>query len=142
MGRLDLESGLVSANPGNDRQWDLLFGCWPDNYESLRTLSGVSWVELGLVDFENIGYRNIRDANFNTSINSNTGYSDIYFAHRSNVPGEGYVFLIKTPEGNVGKLQIVGYENDANPQAARRMKIRYKLYPVVPDSSKPFPPDC
>lgn len=139
---IDLESGLHNASPLPDRQWDLQFGCWPDSMESLRALEGVSWSELGLNDFDAITYREIRDANYLRQNNSTTGYYDLYYLHKGNVPGEGYVFFIKTPEGNVAKLQILGYETvDPNPLVCRNMKIRYEVFPFVNDPPRPNPPN-
>jgi hypothetical protein len=130
--RIDLETGLVSAAPAADRPWDLLFGCWPESRESLRALDGVSWFEKGVANFDAIPYRDLRDANYAAPTNPETGYPDLYFAHMSNVPGKGYTFYIKTPEGNVAKLQITGYELvDNNPAVCRNMSIRYEVFPVV-----------
>ena len=140
--RIDLETGLVSSNPSPDRQWDLLFGCWPESYESLRALDGVSCFEKGVADFQAIRYREIRDAGYTVRRNATTGYNDLYYAHVSNVPGEGYIFYIRTPEGNVAKLQIIGYELVGNnPLVCRNMKIRYDVFPVVSDPPRPNPPN-
>jgi hypothetical protein len=140
--RIDLETGLVSSNPSSNRQWDLLFGCWPESYESLRALDGVTWFEKGVADFQAIMYREIRDAGYEVRRNATTGYNDLYYAHMSNVPGEDYIFYIRTPEGNVAKLQIIGYELvDNNPLVCRNMKIRYDVFPVVSDPPRPNPPN-
>ena len=139
--RIDFESGLVSANPQTDRQWDLLFGCWPEGYESLRALEGVSWSELGVANLDAIKYREIRDAKYKAQKSPATGYNDLYYAHKSNVPGKGYIFFVKTPEGNIAKLQITGYDIvDNNPLVCRNMRMKYELFPVKSDPPKPISP--
>ena len=90
--RFDLETGHATGVP--EMQWDLLFGCWPQGRESLRAARGVSWSDRGVANLNKVGYREIRDANFISPKNSITGYPDFYFAHKSNVPREGYIFFI------------------------------------------------
>lgn len=139
---IDFESGLISSNPPDGRQMDLLFGCWPDSYESLRATDGTSWVEVGTRDFQSIQYRELRDSEYVSFQNPSTGYNDLYFAHMSNVPGENFVYFIRTGEGNVVKFQILGYELiDNNPLVCRNMYIRYEVFPVVSDPPRPYPPD-
>jgi len=141
---IDFETGSTSTSPSSDKQkhWDLLFGCWPKSYESLRALDGVSWSEVGVIDFDSIRYREIRDATYFASQNPSTGYNDLYYQHMSNVPREGFVFYIKTYEGNVAKFQIVSYVLiDNNPLICRDMNIRYEVFPVVSDPPRPYPPN-
>lgn len=139
--RFDLESGHVSGVPTSDRQWDLLFGCGPQGEEYLRALDGVSWHEVGVADFGEIKYRDIRDADYIVRENLQTGYNDIFFMHRSNVPTNGFTYFIKTPEGNVAKFQIVDYNFlESNPMACRDMNIRYEVFPIKQDPPKPTRP--
>lgn len=139
--RFDLETGRVTSNPGLDNSWDLLFGCWPQAYESLRAGDGVAWSDLGVVDFNGIRYRDIRDASFRTNRNETTGYPDLYYAHKSNVPGSNYTYAIKTPLDHVAKVQIVRYESvDPNPNVCRNVVLCYEVFPIVPDPPKPERP--
>ena len=134
--RFDLESGHVTGVP--ERQWDLLFGCWPQGRESLRASVGVSWSDRGVANFEKVRYREIRDARFVAPKHQRTGYLDLYYAHRSNTPRDGYIFFIKTTEGNVAKIQITGYRVvDPNPKVCRNVKLQYEVFPVVGDPPKP-----
>jgi hypothetical protein len=50
--------------------------------------------------------------------------------------------LFKTAEGNVAKFQITGYETvDPTAEVCRSMKIKYDVFPVVPDPATPVPPE-
>ncbi len=139
--RIDFESGKKSSNPQSDREWDLLFVCGPNRFEGLRALGDSYWHEKGVADFQQTGYRELRDANYNKVKNPNTGNFDFYYAHMSNVPSINHIFFIKTTEGNIVKLQILDYElYDNNPDVCRNMKIKYEVFPRVSDPPKPIPP--
>ncbi|MCB9007849.1 MAG: hypothetical protein H6656_10870 [Ardenticatenaceae bacterium] len=136
---IDFETGHISAAPSQtDRDWDLQFGCWPENMESLRVFEGVSWFEYGTANFESIKYRDIRDANFAAQKHAQTGYFDLYYLHKGNVPADGFIYLFKTLDDHVVKFQIVGYELvDSNPLVCRNISIRYEAFPVVADPPRP-----
>lgn len=137
--RFDLETGRVTSNPNASAvDWDLLFGCWPGAQESLRASDGVQWADLGVVDFEALRYREIRDAAFQSARHGVTGHPDLYYDHKSNAPGEKYTFAVKTPDDNVAKVQILGYENvSPDPEACRNVSLQYEVFPIVPDPPRP-----
>jgi hypothetical protein len=136
--RFNLETGRVTSAPGPGETWDLMFGCWPQGYESLRALDGVEWFDLGVVDFSAVRYRDIRDARYESRRQPTTGYRDLYYAHKSNVPGKGYAFVVKTTDNNVAKVQIVGYRSvDPNPEVCRDVSLRYEVFPIVHDPPRP-----
>ncbi|MEH6537757.1 MAG: hypothetical protein V7719_15255 [Psychroserpens sp.] len=132
----DLESGHTTTGFSN-KTTDIFFGCWPQGNESLRASKGVSWSDQGVINFENIKYRKIRDAKFVSKKHKKSKNFDLYYDHKSNVPRKGHVFFIKTVEGNVAKIQIIDYISDANPQVCRSMKLKYEVFPVVKDPPKP-----
>jgi hypothetical protein len=140
--RIDLETGRVSSQVEQaDRQWDLIFGCGFGGYEYLRGLNAASWSEFGVANFETIKYRDIRNANYSATQNRETGYQDLFYAHKSNVPGQGYVYFIQTPDRHIAKVQITGYELvENNPAVCRNMRIRYEVFPIVDIPPKPTPP--
>lgn len=141
--RFDLETGLRDSAPASNKRWDLIFGCGPYGYEYLRALNDASWYEFGDADIEEISYRDLRDADYSVTINSKTGYEDIFYAHRGNVPTDGYVYFVKTSDNNVAKLQIIDYtlyNNDPNPMICRDMNIQYEVFPIEEDPPKPTPP--
>jgi hypothetical protein len=141
-GAIDFETGRISTalSDDPDRQWDLLFIC-NQRIEALRALDGVTWVDRGITNLDALKYRSIRDANYFSKEYPNTGYTDLYHEHISNVPGENYVFLIKSPEGNIAKLQIMGYViYDNNLDICRDMQVRYEVFPIVEDPPTPAPP--
>ena len=132
----DLESGHTTTGFSN-KTTDILFGCWAQGNESLRASKGVLWSDQGVMNFENIKYRKIRDAKFVATKHQKSRRFDLFFAHKSNVPRKGHIFFIKTVEGNVAKIQIVDYKSDDNPQVCRSMKLKYIVFPVVKDPPKP-----
>lgn len=132
----DLETGHRTTGSSNHTT-DIFFGCWAQGYESLRASKGVSWSDQGVINFENIKYRKIRDAKYGSLKHQKTRYLDLYYAHKSNVPRKGHVFFIKTVEGNVAKIQIVNYKSGANPHICRSIKLKYEVFPVVRDPPKP-----
>ena len=140
--RIDLESAHISGVPKGNKRWDLVYGNGPGGVEYLRALTGVSWHEKGVSAYKTIKYRDIRDAKYSSPRNPRSGYTDIFNMHRSNVPGNGFVFFIKTAEGNISKFQIVGYENvmSGNQVVCRNMKICFEVFPIVPDPPVPKKP--
>ncbi|MDH3691237.1 MAG: hypothetical protein OEU36_17475 [Gammaproteobacteria bacterium] len=136
--RLDLETGRATGVPKSGLKWDLLFVCGPQGNEAIRAASGVQWHHLGKVSFSDVTYRDIRDAEFQSNRNPETGYNDMFYAHRGNVPGEGYAFAIKTSDNNVAKVQIMEYRSlQGNPQACRYVTLRYEVFPIVVDPPRP-----
>ena len=97
-------------------------------WEGLRANTNVQWAHLGVVEFSAVAYRDIRDATFQTG-----GW--LYRSHPTAAPGPGYIFAIKTSDGNLAKLQIVRYE--PHNSYSRRMFVRYEVYPIVPDPPRP-----
>lgn len=139
---LDAELGNISSNLNNSNSWDLRFVCGPNGYEVLRALNGCLWKEVGVQDFNSISYKTIFESKFSSRRNSTTGYPDLFYAHKSNVPGKGYTYFIKTADGNIGILQILDYQNvDINPEVCRNIKLQYKLFPTVKYPAKPQPPN-
>ena len=137
--RFNLETGRVTSNPDSTDTWDLMIGCWPQARESLRAADGVEWLDLGVIDFSALRYRDIRDAKYKSQRHPKTGYRDLYYAHRSNVPGKGYAFAIKTSDNNVAKVQIVSYVSvDPDPEVCRNVSLLYEVFPVVTDPPRPL----
>lgn len=137
--RFNLETGRVTSNPAPTDKWDLLFGCWPNARESLRAADGVEWSDFGVVDFSALRYRDVRDARYGGLSHPTSGSRDLYYAHKSNVPGQGYAFAVKTSDNNIAKVQIVSYRSvDPNPEACRNVSLRYEVFPVVTDPPRPF----
>ena len=132
----DLEKGSMITGFSNKTS-DFSFGCWPQGNESLRAFKGVSWSNQGVMNFENIKYRKIRDATFSSPNHQKSGNLDLFFAHKSSVPRKGHVFFIKTVEGNIAKVQIIDYISGGNPQVCRSIKIKYEVFPIVKDPPKP-----
>jgi hypothetical protein len=136
--RFNLETGRVTSAPGFGETWDLMFGCWPQGRESLRASDGVEWSDLGVVEFSAVRYREIRDARYESRLHPTTGYRDLYYAHKSNVPRKGYTFAVKTKDNNVAKVQIVDYKSvDPNPLVCRNVSLRYEVFPIVNDPPRP-----
>ena len=132
----DLEKGHFITGFSNHTT-DITFGCWPRSNESLRASKGVSWSDQGVMNFENIKYRKIRDAKFISPKHQKSGRFDLYYTHKSSVPRKGHVFFIKTVEGNVAKIQIVDYISNPNPKVCREIKLKYEVFAVVKDPPKP-----
>jgi hypothetical protein len=139
--RFDLDTGLATSNPGPGSGWDLMFGCWPQASESLRASDKVEWADFGVVDSDDVGYREVRDADFDSRRHPQSGNPDLYMAHKSNVPGPGYAFAIRTSNNNVAKVQIVRYRSvDPNPDVCRNVTLRYEVFPIEPDPPRPRRP--
>lgn len=140
---IDFETGSISSAPSEqDRQWDLEFVCGSEGTEALRAFGGTQWFEHGLAQFDSIKYRDIRDANFTARTHPETGYSDLYYVHKSNAPQDGYVYFFRTSDGNVVKFQIRSYELvDDNPLVCRNMNIRYEAFPDMEGPERPEPPN-
>ena len=137
---LDVELGNISSNLNQSNAWDFRFICGPNGYEALRAANGCLWKEVGVQDFNTISYKTILESEFSSRRNSTSGYPDLFYAHKSNVPGKNYTYFIKTADGNIGKLQIQGYQTvDNNPQVCRNTKLQYELFPVVKYPTKPRP---
>ena len=140
---LDLDVGLVAMSLTGS-SWDLRSDldlivredggkkrAVGTKWEGLRANDNVQWAHLGVTDFSSVGYRDIRDATFQTG-----GW--LYQSHPTAAPGPGYIFAIKTSDGNLAKLQIVGYE--PHNSYSRKMFLRYEVYPVVADPPRPRRP--
>lgn len=132
----NLEKGHATTGFSN-KTTDITFECWPQGNESLRASKGVSWSDQGVMNFEKIKYRQIRDAKFISLKHKRTKHLNLFFAHKSSVPGIGHVFFIKTVEGNVAIIQIVGYISNPNPNACRIIKLKYEVFPIVKTPPKP-----
>ncbi|WP_166839064.1 hypothetical protein [Rheinheimera pleomorphica] len=140
---IDLDVGLVAMSlTGSD--WDLKSDleliyreeagkqrAVGTKWEGLRANTNVQWAHLGVTEFSLVGYRDVRDATFQTG-----GW--LYRSHPTAAPGPGYIFAIKTSDNNVAKVQIVRYE--PHNSYSRRMFVRYEVYPIVADPPRPRRP--
>ncbi|MDY6994085.1 MAG: hypothetical protein SVR94_15985 [Pseudomonadota bacterium] len=137
--RFDLETGRFTSNPEPGFRWDLQFVCGTNAREAMRVPGdNVAWHEFGVLNFESIKYRELRDANYISRRHNVTNYYDLYYAHKSNVPQDGYTFAVKTTDDNVALVQIAGYESiDPNPEVCRNVELKYDVYPIVDDPPKP-----
>jgi len=139
----DMETGNKTNHTRESKSLDLLFFCAPGGIEILRALNGTLWKEIGMQKFNNISYKAIYESNFG-SRKHKSGYTDLFNTHKSNVPGEGFIYLIRTADGNIGKLQIQDYrfadENNKNPEICWETKIQYQIFPRVNYPPKPQPP--
>lgn len=132
----DLEKGSITTGVAN-RASDIVFRCWPQSNESLKVIKGVLWSDPGVMDFDKIKYKTIRDAKFVSAKHPENRPNVLFSGHRINSLSIGHVFFIKTIDGNVAKIQIIGYLTHANPRACREIKIKYEVFPVVKDPPKP-----
>jgi hypothetical protein len=147
-GRIDLESGVASADPPRDRQWDILYTCGledpytnPTKTTSIQALDDVYWVDYGYADLRAIPYSEIRDADYGRPLDDWTQNYAIYYGPTKDQPNQQYVYLIRTAEGNVAKFQIVEYHDlHPEPLVCEPVTIRYTLYP--PGPPRPEPPSC
>lgn len=136
---LDLDKGLIAMSLIG-KKWDLKTESdliIHDNravgtkWEGMRVNSNVQWTHIGVADYDLIGYREIRDAKFQSG-------NWVYQSHPTAAPGPGYIFAIKTSEGNVAKLQILDYK--PHNSYSRKIFLRYVVYPVVADPPRPRRP--
>jgi hypothetical protein len=95
MGSFDFVTGRIDLAPNNNRQWDLAFICGPGGYEALRALEGVSWFELGVANFDNIKYRDLRDAKFIAKIIQKPGITICIMPSRAMLPEKVMCFCSK-----------------------------------------------
>lgn len=138
---IDLELGNISSNLNQSNSWDLRFICGPNGMEGLRAMNGCQWKEIGVQEFNDISYKTILESDFSTRRNSASGNTDLFYLHKSNVPGPKYTYFIKTADGNIGKVQIQAYQAvDPNPMVCRNIKLQYELFPVVNYPPKPEAP--
>ncbi len=137
---INLDKGLI-AKSLTGRRWDLRSEFEIINredggrkravgtrWEGIQANDNVQWAHIGVTDFDLVGYREIRDAKFQSG-------ERVYRSHPTAAPGPGYIFAIKTSDGNVAKLQIVDYE--PHNSYSRKMILRYVVYPLVPDPPRP-----
>lgn len=137
---MDLDKGLLAMSL-TGKTWDLrsdieiIFRGNGDKKHAVGTKSegiqaneNVQWAHIGVADFDSMGYRDIRDAKFQSG-------EWVYRSHPTAAPGPGYIFAIKTSDGNVAKLQIIDYESQNS--YSRYMLLRYVVYPLVPDPPLP-----
>lgn len=144
---MDLDTGLVAMSligPKWDLRSDLEITRSKDGRKATGTKSegleaneNVKWANIGVIDFDSVGYRDIRDAEFQSQ-RAGRGDKFIYRSHPTAAPGPGHIFAIKTSDGNVAKLQIVGYAPHSS--YSRKMFVRYEVYPVVADLPRPRRP--
>lgn len=136
---LNLENGHISDMHELQKS-DLLFskGGGVYGHEYLRALNKAAWSDIGVVNFEDIKYREIRDARYSSPKNNKSGYPDLFYAYGSGVPRVGYVFFIKTIEGNVAKIRIQDYKSfNNNPAVVRNIVFKYEVFPIVNDPPRP-----
>lgn len=137
---LNLENGHISDIHEHQRS-DLLFskGGGIYGHEYLRAMNNGAWLDRGIVNFENIKYKEIRDARYASPKNNKSGYPDLFYAYGSGVPRAEYVYFIKTNEGNIAKIQILGYKSfNNNPAVVRNIEIKYEVFPIVNDPPRPM----
>jgi len=137
---LNLEIGHISDIFEN-RKSDLLFskGAGVYAHEFLRAINNAGWSDVGVVNFEDISYREIRDARYASPRNNKSGYPDLFYAYGSGVPRQGYVYFIKTNEGNIAKIQIQDYKSvHNNPAVLRNIIIKYEVFPIIADPPRPI----
>ncbi|MFD2917912.1 HmuY family protein [Psychroserpens luteus] len=132
----DLDKGSMT-NGAENQYSDLVFGCWPQGKEFLRAPKGVTWSDQGVMNFENIKYRKIRDAKFGSSKYLKFDHYFLFIDDKSNVPRKNHVYFVKTNDGNIAKIQIVDYISGGDPRRCRKIKIKYEVFPIVKDPPKP-----
>lgn len=136
---LNLENGHIS-DVFEDKKSDLLFSKGGGIYgnEYLRAINKATWSDIGVVNFKDIKYKEIRDARYSSPKNNKSGYPDLFYAYGSGVPRVGYIYFIKTNEGNVAKIQIQNYKSfNNNPAVVRNIEIKYEVFPVVKHPPRP-----
>jgi hypothetical protein len=140
---IDLDNGRVHTNwrlSGMDLSYQ--GGGGGSRYvELLRSHSGAQWYERGVVDPDDIKYRELRGAGF-AAEKASSGYPDMFNGHPSNSPGGGYIFFVKTSEGNLSIFNISEYEteNIGNGYYTRKMVYSYVTFPNRPHPPKPIAP--
>lgn len=140
--RINLEDGWASGVKQPGVLYDLVYVTGSGGIEILRAENGVYWHLRGVAHFESIIYREIRDAQYYAPKNQRTGYPDLFYSHRSNVPPVNTVFFVRTKENNVAKVQILNYINEyyGNQVVSRNIRIKFEVFPIVSDPPKPVPP--
>lgn len=126
----DLEKGIIDGS-----NWDLDYRCWQppgetNQHEYMIARQTVQWHAVGVVDFNSIQYKRMRDADYNST-------TQIFKVHGFDMPGKGFVYFIKTKEGNIAKIQILQYLREREHDPCRVLKFRYEVFPIVNDPPKP-----
>lgn len=129
----DLDTGTVTQTPGGeDLKWDLVWECPLQGFAALTALNNASWFSAGVIDFERIKYAHLVEANYRSPINPQTGQPNLFYEFGSNVPRPGFVYYLKTSDGNFAKVQIVDYHYDPgvtpDPAVCRNIRIRYETF--------------
>lgn len=129
----DLDTGTPTQTPNQENLlWDLVWGCPPQGFASLTALNGTSWFSAGITNFERIKYAHLAHANYSSPINPQTQQPNLFYRFGSNVPRAGFVYFVKTSDGNFAKIQIIDYPYDAGvtpaPNICRNIRIRYETF--------------
>lgn len=138
---VDLDLGRVAMSLTGPA-WDVQFvigssgGGPAANEVGLRLNEGVEVADLGVADFSQVGYRDIRDAEFRAGRQIGGRGRFAYFSHITAAPDGGYLFAIKTSAGNVAKFQVKDYTHQSV-LGVRSVRVRYEVFPSVPDPPRP-----
>ncbi len=127
----DLETGqTLDAEPDNRAGTDLMWGCGPQEIETLRALSGVAWTLAPDADFA-ADRQTVRNAPYKTPLHPSSNYPDIFRLPASLTKSQtGRVYFLRTAEGNFAKLRIVGFDPQRKePAVCRALRIQYQLLP-------------
>lgn len=132
----DLDNKGQSNSPKSNM--DLYFGKSPDRNDYLLAFRGVTWSNQGVVNFNKIKYKEIRDARYSSTRNPITNKTTLFYGYGNSLPRTGTVFFIKTNSGNVAKLKIIKYQSVSNNTlVARNLIFEYEVFPVVSHPPKP-----
>lgn len=113
---LDLDTGRVDATPGIDRPtFELVWICGAGDFEALRLENeaidaGAAWAPFHVTtDLAEVSLADLQGGDYGADDHPETGYTDIFYEHKSNAPVVGSTYLVRTHRGNYGAVRISGY---------------------------------
>lgn len=110
---LDLDTGLLDATPDDRGNFELLWVCGTDDHEALRLENadeGAAWATFHVTaDLGEVSIADLEGGAYSTNEHPDTGYTELFFEHKSNSPQSGTTYLIRTELGNYAAVRIAGY---------------------------------
>lgn len=138
----DLDKGDKHTN-FNMPQMDFYFAPGDSKFNAyLKALHNTKWYSRGKIDIKDISYQDLKNANYEAKRHPNSNSFDIFNVDPFDLPSKGYIYFLKTSDGNLSILQIKEFKQKRLPNNTftRDMHFWYQTFPDTTFPSKPKPP--